>query len=133
MAIVEVIKDLCSKKSTTMTELERELGLGKGVIRKWDISSPNSDNIKKVADYFRVSVDFLLGREEIKSVSASNISNSNIVQGNHATTLIVKNGETKERELTDQEIEILRIYNALDIRKQTILLSYAFKLEEEIL
>lgn len=64
MSIVNKIKDLCNSKGTTMTALERELDFGKGIIRRWDEASPNSDKLQKVADYFHVSVDYLLGREE---------------------------------------------------------------------
>lgn len=64
MTIVDRIKELCSTKSTNMASLERELNLSKGSISKWAKSSPNSDGLQKVADYFHVSVDYLLGREE---------------------------------------------------------------------
>ncbi len=50
----------------TLTGLETELGIGRGIIKRWEKSSPNMDNIQKVADYFHVSVDYLLGREETK-------------------------------------------------------------------
>nr|WP_302600232.1 helix-turn-helix transcriptional regulator [uncultured Cellulosilyticum sp.] len=64
MTIVDRIKQLCASKSTNMANLERELGLSKGSISKWSKSSPNSDSLPKIADYFHVSVDYLLGREE---------------------------------------------------------------------
>ena len=66
MSIVDRIKDLCQSKGTNMTTLERDLNIGKGVIRNWDKRSPNSDNLQKVADYFHVTTDYLLGREEKK-------------------------------------------------------------------
>lgn len=68
MSIVIKIKELCASKGTTMTALERELNFGKGIIRRWDEASPNSDKLQKVADYFHVSVDYLLGREEKMNV-----------------------------------------------------------------
>lgn len=63
MSLVERIQTLCSSKSTTLIGLERQVGLGRGTIRKWDESSPSVDKLKKVADYFNVSTDYLLGRE----------------------------------------------------------------------
>lgn len=71
------------------------------------------------------------GEDKVSSVF-NNISNSSIVQNNNATTLIVKNGETVTRELTEQEIELLKIYNSLDLRQQTIFLSKVFQLEDEL-
>lgn len=64
MSIVEKIQELCTQKGITLTGLERELNIGRGIIKRWASSSPNMDNIQKVADYFHVSVDYLLGREE---------------------------------------------------------------------
>lgn len=72
MTIVDRIKELCSTKSTNMASLERELNLSKGSISKWVKSSPNSDGLQKVADYFHVSVDYLLGREEHKLALSEN-------------------------------------------------------------
>ncbi|AEY65383.1 helix-turn-helix transcriptional regulator [Clostridium sp. BNL1100] len=64
MSTVDKIKDLCISKDITPTELERILGFGKGVIRNWDKVSPTSDKLKRVADYFNVTTDYLLGRSD---------------------------------------------------------------------
>lgn len=60
MSLVSRVQDLCSSKNTTLIGLEREIGLGRGTIRNWDKNSPSADKIQKVAEYFRVSTDFLL-------------------------------------------------------------------------
>lgn len=65
------------------------------------------------------------------SCVASNISDSAVVQGNNATTLIVRNGGTFERELNDRETDLLRILEMLDEKGRTALMSYAYKLEEK--
>lgn len=57
------IKELCIEKKVTFASLERETGIGNGVIAKWAESSPRVDNLKKVADYFGVTVDELLKGE----------------------------------------------------------------------
>ena len=59
----ERIHALCKKSNTSIYRLEEELGLGKSSIVKWDKVSPKAENLQKVADYFNVSVDYLLGRE----------------------------------------------------------------------
>lgn len=41
-----------------------ELGLGKNSITRWDENKPSVDRVQKVADYFGVSVDYLLGRTD---------------------------------------------------------------------
>lgn len=59
----EKIKELTKEKGISVRELEKRLGYSNGYFSKWKTVSPNSDGLAKVADYFGVSVDFLLGRE----------------------------------------------------------------------
>ncbi|GIN94257.1 transcriptional regulator [Siminovitchia terrae] len=66
MGLVEKIKILCKEKKITVAELERKTGISNGQIRKWDNSTPGIDKLNKVADYFDVSVDYLLGRTDKK-------------------------------------------------------------------
>lgn len=63
MTIVARIKNLCEIKGITISWLEQHLEFGKGTIIKWSKSSPNSDKLTKIADYFHISTDYLLGRE----------------------------------------------------------------------
>lgn len=62
MNVYERIKMLCSKKRMSVAELERKLNLSNGSISKWAKSKPNSDQISRIAEFFDVSVDYLLGR-----------------------------------------------------------------------
>ena len=60
----ERIKELCRLNGISMNKLEDVLGFGKGYISKLNESTPNTAKIKKIADYFNVSVDYLLSGEE---------------------------------------------------------------------
>ncbi len=62
--LYEKIKLLASEKKMSIRQLEETLGFGNGVINRWRKNTPGSDKLKKVADYFDVSVDYLLGRTE---------------------------------------------------------------------
>lgn len=46
--------------------IEREIGLKRGCVANWrlDRAKPSADALTKIADYFNVSVDYLLGRTE---------------------------------------------------------------------
>lgn len=68
MNILERIQELCKEQGTNPSKLEVELGFGKGTLYKWDKSSPNTDKLSKVADYFKVSLDYLLGRGDIYDI-----------------------------------------------------------------
>lgn len=58
--LVQNIQRLCEENNTTFRSLERELGIGNGVIAKWAVSNPRVDTLKKVADRFECTVDDLL-------------------------------------------------------------------------
>ncbi|AJQ26880.1 helix-turn-helix domain-containing protein [Pelosinus fermentans] len=64
MSLIDTIQKLCSRENTTLIGLEREIGLGRGTIRNWDKSSPSIDKLQKVADYFDVSIDYLIGTNQ---------------------------------------------------------------------
>ena len=64
MNIVEKIIALCGEHHVTKTMLEKECGLSQNSINKWATSKPSADALTKIADYFNVSVDYLLGRTE---------------------------------------------------------------------
>ncbi|MEW4223996.1 MULTISPECIES: helix-turn-helix domain-containing protein [Rossellomorea] len=72
MSLVKRIKELCDEKKITFAEVERKIGISNGQIRRWDKVSPKSENVQKVADYFDVSTDYLLGRTNVKRFNDSN-------------------------------------------------------------
>lgn len=57
------ISKLCKQRGISVAKLERVCGLGNATIRRWETSSPNVENLKRVADYFGVSVDNLLSKD----------------------------------------------------------------------
>lgn len=62
MVLFENVSRLCEERNITFAALEREIGLGNGSIWKWGnrTKSPNVIAVKRVADYFGVTVDDLL-------------------------------------------------------------------------
>ena len=60
------IQCLCKNKGITIKELEEATGIGNGVIGKWKnkIKSPRISLVVKVANYFRVPIDYLLQDHE---------------------------------------------------------------------
>lgn len=59
--MVQKIKDLCDEKHISIAALERNVGLGNGVIARWDESSPRLESVLAVANYFGVQIEELLG------------------------------------------------------------------------
>lgn len=56
---------LCMNKGIKPNALVDEIGVSSGIITKWkNGTTPNGETLKKIADYFDVSVDYLLGRTD---------------------------------------------------------------------
>lgn len=64
MGVYDLVKELASAKKISVAQLERTLNLSNGSISKWNSSNPNSEPLLKVANYFDVSTDYLLGRTD---------------------------------------------------------------------
>lgn len=60
----DLIKELCKSKAINTVKLESELGFANGTINKWDTSQPSAGRLKAVADYFGVSMEYLMTGEE---------------------------------------------------------------------
>lgn len=58
--ILKKILKLAEKNHISISRLEKTMGFGNGTIKKWGESYPSVDKLKKVADYFGVSVDYFL-------------------------------------------------------------------------
>ena len=65
MSLLENVKELVSQRKMTVAELERKLDFSQGSIRHWDPTYPGVDKVQRVAEYFDVSTDYLLGRSDI--------------------------------------------------------------------
>ncbi|KIH70043.1 helix-turn-helix domain-containing protein [Salinicoccus roseus] len=57
------IRFLAEREGLSIAQLERKLNLSNGSISRWKSAAPSSKGLVAVADYFDVSVDYLLGRE----------------------------------------------------------------------
>ena len=72
-------------------QLEIALGLSNGCINKWTTGNqrPNIDTLMKIADYFGVSVDYLLGRETSAATTTATGKTSNKAAANVTTAPIL--------------------------------------------
>ncbi len=58
--LVNNVRSLCAERNITLARLERETNLGNGAIARWDEHSPSVERVKRVADYFGVSIDSIV-------------------------------------------------------------------------
>ncbi len=64
--LVENIKRCCKQNGITTAELEKKLGFSVGLISRWARAMPSLDKVIMVAEYFKVPLDQLLKRPELK-------------------------------------------------------------------
>lgn len=74
------IKTLCSEYNITINRLESELNFAPSTIQKWkSVNSPSISKVVEVANYFNVSIDYLLGRTEIKGSADDVLNDAEII------------------------------------------------------
>ena len=64
MTVYERVESLRKERKISQGNLEKELGFSNGSISKWKTSMPKPERLQKIADYFGVSVDYLMTGKE---------------------------------------------------------------------
>lgn len=99
----KIIKELRTIKKLNQTEVAKALGFTYFTYGKWEQgkAEPSLDSLYKLADYFQVSVDYLLGRTD----------ELGIIQ--------------KETETNPDEIKLLKYFRGIDEVQQRAILRTA--------
>lgn len=71
MTVFDRVKRLCDQRKISISQLEDNLEIGNGSAYKWKKHDPTLKMLKKLSEYFSVSVDYLLGSENIEYDSKS--------------------------------------------------------------
>jgi transcriptional regulator with XRE-family HTH domain len=78
MEFNEKLQMLRADKNMTQEELAKELYVSRTAISKWESGRgyPNIDSLKAIAKYFHVTIDELIGTEEIITLAEQDIKNA---------------------------------------------------------
>ncbi|AIG44409.1 helix-turn-helix domain-containing protein [Streptococcus suis] len=98
----EKIKELADKQGISLNQLEEKLGFSRNTIYNMKKSTPNVERVSKIADYFNVSTDFLLGRTDNPRI-ASDEQNDPAVDNLTQQAIVMFRKETEG--LSDSEKE----------------------------
>ena len=101
MTLMQRIKQLCDSHGETLASLERKMDFGNGTIRRWDNATPSGDKLAKVADFFHVSVDYLLGRDTNEE-NDSNVPDENF-------TILSRNAKKLSPEKRKQLLDMAKV------------------------
>jgi len=127
MTFYEKVQALCAEKGVSVTKLATSLGFSSSTPNNWQKMNglPRSSTVKAVADYFGVSVDYLTSNDE--SVQIKNVQDNHGIIGHTHAPVTINNGS--DRKLSEQEIELLDIFNSLSILDRAKLIVYASELK----
>lgn len=129
MTFHDRVNALCAERGISITKLASELGFSSSTPNNWrDMTGlPRAKTVKAVADYFGVSVDYLKGDDAAVNVETVQ-DNHGIIGPTHAPVTIV-NGN--ERKLSEQEMELLSIFEQLSVMDRAKLLVFASELQNK--
>lgn len=125
-----LIEKLCKENGTSPTKLCTEITGSSGNLPTWKKGNIKADTLVKIADYFHVSVDYLLGRTDEpnnNNIQTGDISNT--IHGDHNNNNVnignAKNvaGETLQ--------EIGTILSKLTPRQRTELMMIIYQFADE--
>lgn len=107
MGTLDKILELLKEQNKKQIDLTNYLGIGKNVFTGWK-SCKNKSYIKhigKIAEFFDVSADYLLGKTDIRKNPSENREieeNINIIK------IVGRDGSYEERALTDDQLELFK-------------------------
>lgn len=128
MTLTDRIFDLLNKKGKTQTDIARLLNVRPTTVSEWKKGkyTPTVEHCVTLAEYFGVSLDYLItGREPrgapVQQIIGNNNSNNTAIAGDAAGVV-----------LTEYERELLKVAGAFDMRRKTELLNFAYQIEKQI-
>ena len=128
----ERLRRLRKERDITQGQLAEVIGVVPSAVGKYERipqSYPSVEALMKIADYFDVSIDYLLRGVQAAPSVENNLNgqmlNSSFVQANHGG--VVFNGDS-QKAISPEAIELLRIYETLSGRDRLKLLNIAVEL-----
>ena len=96
----EKIKELADKQGISLNILEEKLGFSRNTIYNMKKSTPNIERVSKIADYFNVSTDYLIGRTNNPIIARDEKANAYL---GPAETELVAAFRNQTQNMTEEE------------------------------
>ncbi len=130
MTVFDRVKKLAEKQGISIVELEEKLDFGRNSLYSWKKKTPNGDRLKKVADFFNVTTDYLLGRTPTPTFSRRDERDvqktlEEMIEGLSDKNALsyMKNGDA---EISEEDAELLRSSLENAVRTSKILAKKKF-------
>lgn len=126
----ERIKLLAEKQKISIRKVEEDLGFGNGTLNRWRKNTPGADKLSKVADYFGVTTDYLLGRTETPQFTSKDEKDiqkklTEMIDGlsDDSSLAYLNNGGT---EIDEEDAELIRSALEKTLRRSKLLAKEKF-------
>lgn len=130
MTVFDRVKKLAEKQGISIVELEEKLDFGRNSLYSWKRKTPNGDRLKKVADFFNVTTDYLLGRTPTPTFTRRDEHDvqktlEEMIEGLSDKNALsyMKNGD---EEISEEDAELLRASLENAVRTSKILAKKKF-------
>lgn len=141
-SLVQHIKKQAKQKNILIGDMLLDCDLNINTLSQIsDKKGLSSFSLARIADYLDCSVDYLLGRTDKQTTTyytnnINDMNESNFIQGNNSGSISIKTIEHKpektyNKDLSNEETEILNIYRSLNIRNKTKFLNLILNMEKE--
>lgn len=124
------IKLLAEKQKISIRKVEEDLGFGNGTLNRWRKNTPGADKLSKVADYFGVTTDYLLGRTETPQFTSKDEKDiqkklTEMIDGlsDDSSLAYLNNGGT---EIDEEDAELIRSALEKTLRRSKLLAKEKF-------
>lgn len=109
----EKIKLLAKKQGISLNTLEERVGLGKNYIYSLkNKKTPSVEHIAKIADYFNVSTDYLLGRTDNPAIAKDTVTTPDgrvVDLSNLRERVVLFDGKPLSHEDVDKIAQIIKL------------------------
>lgn len=126
MTVYDRVRRLCNSKGIDISNLGEYLpdaNVASSTISGWKKgATPRAAIVKSIADYFDVSPEYIAHGAQAKAAKPAEALKS---PGGHAPFVVINGTEKK---LSEQEVELLRLYREMDVIKKARLLAFAAEL-----
>lgn len=130
MTTFEIIKKLAKQHDKSLQQVAEDLNFSKNLFYRWKTSDPKAKDLAKVADYFGVTTDYLLGRTETPQFTSKDERDiqkklTEMIDGlsDDSSLTYLNNGGT---EIDEEDAELIRSALERTLRRSKLLAKEKF-------
>ncbi len=122
----------CDKIGKKPNKVASELGLSSATTTRWKSGAiPNGETLVRIAEYFHVSVDYLLGRTNQPTQMMGHINDDNSVQ-NIQDSPVITHQSMPEQKQDSVTREFIKVFEDLNFDDKVELMGLAVKMRKGV-